>query len=355
MKKILIFSYHLSGFGGTESVLNEWFKHLNKKNGYELELLIYGRGGYPDHSFSKNKNVNMFPHETGLKRIKTLYRLRKKISANNYDYILCLGLNHLKGVFLALDTLPNLMKRPKVFYWTHFRIEPDQFNNKTKKLLQRCDGILSLCEGMTKQFDYFDISSNKLYTIYNPINRANFKPNSSKGNTFYYIGRLYEEQKRVSDIIKAFHLLINKEKLDCNLIIIGIGQSYDFYKYLIDKYKLSNNIELCDLWFKDPWEYINSIDSLILSSNFEGFGMVIAEALARGVPVISSNCDVGPKDLIVNDYNGYLYNTGDLLELKDNIKKIINKELESTQDEIASSIERMYIDNYFNKIKSILI
>ncbi|WP_018652349.1 glycosyltransferase [Actinobacillus capsulatus] len=353
MKKILIFSYHLNGTGGTESVLNAWFNNLNLDSGYKLDLLIYG--GQPDLSFLKAKSVSVIHKEDTLKsKIIALYKLRNQLAKNKYDYVICLGLNTLKAVQIALKTLPKV--NTKVFYWTHFRVENSQFNEKVEKQLSETDGIITLCEGMTEQFYRFNLDRNKIHTIYNPVtpvDSINFKPRSKDSNNFYYIGRLDENQKRVSDIIKAFHLLINKEKIKARLTIIGIGDSYDFYEYLIKKYKLEDSIELCDLWFKDPWDYIKEIDALILSSNFEGFGMVIAEALTRGVPVISSNCSVGPADLIQNGHTGYLYEVGDLLALKECIKKVINKEISTSQEEISKSLEKMYIENYFARVKEI--
>lgn len=350
MKKILIFSYHLNGTGGTESVLNEWFSHLNPEAGYDVELLIYG--GYPDLSFIKTNKVSVLEKRDNVfNKIKSLFKLRYILNKGNYDYVLCLGLNTLRAVQLALKSIPNT--KTKVFYWTHFRVESSQFNKKTEMLLNNCDGILALCDEMKNQFCKFSIDSNKVHTIYNPIKRASLKPKSKNGNKFYYIGRLDENQKRISDVIKAFHLLINKENIDCSLTIIGIGDSYDYYKYLIEKYDLEDKVELCDLWFKDPWEYIDEIDCLILSSNFEGFGMVIAEAISRGVPVISSNCSVGPSDIITHNYNGFLYEVGDLLALRDTIKNFLKSGLSTSQEDIVNSIDKMYVHNYFDRVKKI--
>lgn len=82
--------------------------------------------------------------------------------------------------------------------------------------------------------------------------------------------------------------------------------------------------------------------------------MVIAEALARGVPVISSNCEVGPKELIIDSNNGYLYDVGDINQLADCIHNIMKGCLKTSPSEISSSIERMYTDNYFSRIQKIL-
>lgn len=350
MIKVLLFSYHLMGKGGTETVIDKWFTHLNKD--YDLELLIYGDGPQPDQAFLQGKKASMLKHEKGVNRVKALYYLWKKISLNNYDYIICFGFNHLRAIHMALKFMKG--KKPKVFYWTHFRVEEHQFNKKHKDLLEASDGVLALCDQMAEQFSRFNLSPNKIHTIYNPVERANLMPKTKDNNSFCYIGRLDENQKRVSDIIKAFYLLVKRENKNYKLKIIGVGDSYDFYNYLIKRYKLQQHIDFVDLWFTNPWDFIDEMDCLILSSNFEGFGMVIAEALSRGIPVISSNCPVGPSDLIIDGKTGYLYEIGNLLELKDKIDCIATKKLSTSQKDISNSIEKMYTENYFLRIKSIL-
>lgn len=352
MKKVLIFSYSLSGTGGTETVLNSWFENLTIESGYDINLIIYGSGGAPDYSFLKNKNVRVLDYKIGIKRLKVLYELRKIIKKEKYDIIICLGFNLLRAVLMVLKTI-SFQKYPKIFYWTHFRVELNQFNKKNKKLINKVDGILSLCEEMSKQFLWFSVDEKKIHTIYNPINRSKIKKKSNSSNVFYYIGRLDENQKRVSDIIKSFYLL-KREDVDFKFNIIGVGDSYNFYKSLIQDFSLDKYVDIINIWFKDPWEFVEEIDCLILSSNFEGFGMVIAEALARGVPVIASSCPVGPSDLIKKGDNGFLYPTGDVLSLKESIKLIIEKKISLSSREIQSSIERMYVENYFLNLKKIL-
>lgn len=350
MKKVLLFSYHLMGKGGTETVIDKWFTYLGKD--YELELLIYGDGPQPDQAFLQGKNASVMPHKKGIHRIEALYGLWKKIYFNHYDYIICFGFNHLRAIHMALKFIKG--KKPKVFYWTHFRVEENQFNKKHQKLLEKSDGVLALCEKMAEQFKYFGLNSDKVHTIYNPIERSRFIPRTKSNNSFCYIGRLDENQKRISDIIKAFYLLVKRENKDYKLKIIGTGDSYDFYNYLIKKYSLQKNVDFIDLWFTNPWDFIDEIDCLILSSNFEGFGMVIAEAIARGIPVISSNCPVGPSDLIEDGKTGYLYEVGNLLELKEKIDYIVARKISTSQEDIADSIDRMYVDNYFLRIRNIL-
>ena len=61
-------------------------------------------------------------------------------------------------------------------------------------------------------------------------------------------------------------------------------------------------------WKDNPWDYVQSPAALILASEYEGFSLVCYEALASGIPVISTKVD-GVTDIICNGVNGYLYDS----------------------------------------------
>ncbi|EAB6034262.1 glycosyltransferase [Salmonella enterica] len=349
MKKILIFSYQLLGTGGTESVLNAWSKNLESSaDEYHIDLLIYGNN--PDHSFLENKKIRTIPIAKGYDRFFVINKIRRIVKSGRYDIIICLGLNFLRAINYATRLLAN---KPKIIYWTHFRVEPNTFSGKTSRLLKNTDGILSLCEGMTAQFVELEVEKEKIHTIYNPIEKALFKERSNSGKRFWYVGRLDENQKRISDLIRVFYILKNEGHTDYTLDILGVGESLYYYVDMVKRFSLQNQIRIHDLWLRKPWDFIDEIDCLILSSNFEGFGLVICEAIARGIPVISSNCPVGPSDIIKPGVNGYLYDVGDLQGLRDRILQF-TKEFSNSKEEIANSIDKMYTNNYFLNVKNIL-
>lgn len=349
MKKILIFSYQLLGTGGTESVLNAWSKNIESSSeDYQIDLLIYGSN--PDHSFFENKKIRTIPIEKGCYRLFALHKIRKIVRHGKYDIIICLGLNFLRAINYSTRFL---VSKPKVIYWTHFRVEQNSFTGRTSRLLKNADAILSLCEGMTDQFIELDVEKEKIHTIYNPIERAEFKNKSHGGKKFWYVGRLDESQKRISDIIRAFYILKTEGFTDFTLDILGVGDDIFYYLDMVKRFSLQDQVKIHDLWLRKPWDFIENIDGLILSSNFEGFGLVLCEAIARGIPVISSNCLVGPADIIIPGVNGYLYEVGDLIGLKNSIIKLAN-DFSASQEEISSSIDKMYTENYFINVKNIL-
>ncbi|MGX7233345.1 glycosyltransferase, partial [Enterococcus italicus] len=137
--------------------------------------------------------------------------------------------------------------------------------------------------------------------------------------------------------------------------------TFDFYGDGPDREKILNLVEEFKLdefvfihgWITNPFEKIVQADYLVLSSKLEGFGMVLVESISRGLMCISSNCKVGPADIIKESINGYLYNNdSDLLEL---LIKCINNPRYRNYENVKQSIESYYTDNYFKNLYKILL
>jgi UDP-D-galactose:(glucosyl)LPS alpha-1,6-D-galactosyltransferase len=92
----------------------------------------------------------------------------------------------------------------------------------------------------------------------------------------------------------------------------------------------------------DPYRILNEgVTALILTSRFEGFGMVLAEANQRGIPVISSDCQSGPSDIIIPGKNGYLFPEGDMKAFVQTSNDVIDGKLSfDTPETIAKTSER---------------
>jgi glycosyltransferase involved in cell wall biosynthesis len=144
-------------------------------------------------------------------------------------------------------------------------------------------------------------------TIYNPIvfpATILEKPAAIPENYILFFGRLEEEIKNFSLLLNAF----SKSKVyenDIKLLIIGNGSSQDFILAKVIELQLENHIQILPFQ-KNILPYIQHAKCTILTSHFEGFPMSIIESLAAGTPVISVDCETGPKEIIQNRYNGIL-------------------------------------------------
>ncbi|WP_276861675.1 glycosyltransferase family 4 protein [Anaerococcus tetradius] len=181
-----------------------------------------------------------------------------------------------------------------------------------KTLLPLADG----CVFQTKEAqEWFPKKlQRKSKMIYNAVKDDffNIQRNVEK-NTVVTCGRL-EEQKNHKMLIDAFELVVRK-LVDAKLFIYGEGSLRNELQNIIDKKGLGNNIKLCGNSNNIPG-VLSKADLFVLSSDYEGMPNALMEALAAGVPSVSTDCPCGgPRMLIDNNKSGILTSPGDYEEL----------------------------------------
>ncbi|MFR3500127.1 MAG: glycosyltransferase, partial [Paraclostridium bifermentans] len=165
-----------------------------------------------------------------------------------------------------------------------------------------------------------------------------------------YIGRLENTFKRIDVLLKAASLI----KTDWELTIIGSGEHEADLKSLSKKLGIENNIKWLG-WIEKPWEVIDKSTVLVLTSNSEAFGLVLVEALQRGLPVISSDCE-GPKDIIKNYKNGFVFERGNYHQLANIFNGISDKIIALPDyEECIKSVEKYRIGHVVDKIEAYIL
>lgn len=123
--------------------------------------------------------------------------------------------------------------------------------------------------------------------------------------TFVAAGRL-EWQKGFDTLIAAFHLL--RSQIAARLVIFGVGSLRSELQDQIDALGLADCVVLAGFTPK-PMEQMRAATAFVLSSRFEGFGLVLVEALAAGTLIISTDCDYGPNEILERGRYGTLVPT----------------------------------------------
>ena len=286
-----------------------------------------------DVEYTLSENVNrsyIEEKETSENRIKKNIRrclaLRRAIKKMNPDIVVSfmqendvrnlvanIGLKNVKSVM-------SVRNDPQVLFsgWLRNRIFRFVYNH--------ADGVVFQTEEARKWFG------------------ENFRPKSKviinqTAEKFYNVKRFdsvkgivtfgsYLPKKNHSLLIRAYAKIANDIKDD--LYIYGNGTLEQDYKRLIDELKLTKRVHLCGVT-DHPETILASSKLFVLSSDHEGMPNVLLEALASGIPCISTDCPCGgPKAVIDNMENGILVPTNDVDALADAMRLVLlNEDLQN--------------------------
>jgi len=194
----------------------------------------------------------------------------------------------------------------------------------------------------------------KIISIYNPIENCikNKKKIKRNKNQLLTVGRI-EKQKNFPGILYAIYLLSKKIK-GIKLIIIGSGSEK---KNIIDqakKLKITDKIIFKN--FINPKNYYKKSGLLILNSFFEGLPNVLLESMQYKIPIISTDCESGPREILKNENFGYLVKVDDPEALAKKINYVISnykKALKKT-NHAYKSLDRFQIDNQCKKYEKLI-
>ena len=360
MKKNVIIRSGSLRMGGLERVLIEVLQNIDKKK-YNLTLVIdddCGQGNIFEkdipkeipYYFLKPQKLIEKTNYYKLRRKNILYKLMYNIYMNIETYIKSKNIKKLIeklgkiDVFIDYDAgatkyIENIEADKKVV-WIHNSI-PNLKKSEGKikrfgKRLEKYDRIVAICDEMKEELkDIYPNLKDKIIRIYNPFNFSrvlNLKDDMSELtekdkellNEDYCItiSRLDTVQKDYKTLLKAFKILKSKG-INKKLYIVGDGPSKEEIENMIKEYDLIEEVKLLGR-FKNPYVWLNNADFFIHSSKYEGFGLVLIEAAILDKLIISSNCPVGPTEILENGKSGILFNVGDSQELAEKIEKVLN-------------------------------
>ena len=207
-------------------------------------------------------------------------------------------------------------------------------------------------ERIVRRFDKFVVLTNEDKGYWGGLPNIEVIPNAAihvsknysevKNKRVIAVGRL-DYQKGFDRLIQAWKLVQHTGRFsDWKLDIFGQGEWREMLQQMIDKQGLQNTVKINPPTNAILNEYVHS-SLLVMSSNYEGFGMVLVEAMSCGVPVISFDCKCGPKDIIQPGLNGLLVPNGDIQALADAMMKVMEDE---AYRKMLSLNARKVVDTY---------
>ena len=190
-------------------------------------------------------------------------------------------------------------------------------------------------EKIVSKFDKFVVLTNEdkgywgqlpnIEVIPNAAMHIGNKYSDSTAHRIIAVGRL-DYQKGFDRLIEAWALIQKHKKYkDWNLDSFGQGEWHDMLQQMIERHGLQDNTHINRPTRDIGTEYAKS-SLLVMSSNYEGFPMVMIEAMACGLPVVSFDFKCGPKDIIKDSINGLLVPNGNIDALAQAMIKIMDND-----------------------------
>ena len=174
-------------------------------------------------------------------------------------------------------------------------------------------------------------------------NAANFiadKYSDCTAKRVIAVGRL-DYQKSFDRLILVWEK-VHQQMPDWTLDIFGQGEWKEMLQRMIDERALQDSIRLMEPTKNIGKEYSES-SMLVMSSHYEGFPMVMVEAMACGLPAVSFDFKCGPKDIIKDGENGVIVPDGDIDALAETMMKLMgDDELRKRMGEEAKKVVETY-------------
>lgn len=352
MKKLLFAAVDME-VGGIETALLTLLNYLADKD-YKITLVLEKKQGVflrdldnkikvVEYTPSGHKSIFIRKSINLLKRILfTLkYKNRFSFSASFATYSKVASFvartasknNVLWGHADYLDLYKGDKEKVKEFF---NQVHYDKFNKIVFVSKKACESFISIYPNAKDKV----IFCNNLIDYKKIQNLSKETINETKTKyTFVNVGRHDELQKKLARIIDAAKLL-KEDNIDFEILFIGEGKDTKFYKELVEKYDLQQQVKFLGLK-RNPYPYIKLADAIILSSDYEGYPVVFLEALILNKPLITTDVSDAIED--INDKFGKVVKktTDDLYKtMKQFIEKGFFVKCKFNAEEYNKEIER---------------
>ena len=327
--------------GGIESVTYELSNYL-RSNGCVCYCLSLNKSNYIDNdkqlflpnsscfvneenklfliNFVRNKQIDVLINQGGFDKDCSL--LASEVIKYDVKLVSCIHNSLLDRIRHFDVTYYNILKKKKI----QFLLKYTQ-NNYVKNLLclmyllkyqkhfkrlHKCsDRVVLLSDSLKNDFSFFiGELSDKVCAMPNPIpaNICDSQANTQKEKIVLYVGRIDMQQKR-PDLLLQIWSMIYKDHKDWKLIIVGGGKDLNYLKTYASSLHLENVIFEGN---QNPIPYYQKASILCMTSSYEGFGIVLVEAMNMKVVPIAFESFSTVRDIIDNDNNGVLISPFDI-------------------------------------------
>jgi len=188
-----------------------------------------------------------------------------------------------------------------------------------RRLYPRADGIIAISQGVADDIvANTGVSPDKVHVAPNPVVTTELETAGERAPSHSWfddpeaavitaVGRL-TAQKDFPTLLRAFARMVTEPR--ARLLILGEGEDRAKLEALADRLAIRDRLDMPG-FVLNPHAFVGHSDVFVLSSAWEGFGNVLVEALALGVPVVATDCRSGPREILAGGLYGALVPVGD--------------------------------------------
>lgn len=348
MKKILLYIDNLY-LGGAQRVMSNLANYFAKE-GYDVVLVNEIKPDINKKTYKINEEIKrIYLEEKSIRgffyrQVKRVCTLRSIIQDERPDVVLSflgptnvrmlvatIGLNVKKIVSVRNDPYKEYGKGLKKIF--------------VRELFKLADGCVFQTSDAASYFSNDVQKSSKV--IYNPVNEVFYKTQRTNiKNEIVSIGRL-QDQKNPMLLIEAFGSIAKKYP-DWKLCFCGEGELKSLLENRCKELGILSQV-VFEGQISDVNKKLSNAAIYVLSSDYEGMPNALMEAMAVGVPCVSTDCPCGgPRELIKDGKSGVLVPVGDVSKMADALERLIFKE--EYRELLGEAAKRQALNFKFDKI-----
>lgn len=325
--------------GGTGTYLTQLYQLQNLIPGLTIHTLCLHK---PQYRNIDVLNISFFQADdaqpqkfslqfTALWRyLRIAWWMHRQLSSRSPDFIISIDI--YCNIIVALLHLVSFKNRSKLILTTHINLKENIkyrasgflrsiLKSTVSSLYNVADKVIAVSSDITKQhITYFNIKESKCMTILNGVRIAGNKRRKRMENRIVSVGRLVP-QKDFDTLISAVGLVAKKIP-EIELIIYGEGPERASIEKMAQEKSVADKVVLKG-WSQNVTKEFSHVDLFTFSSNREGFGYVIIEAMSKGLPVISTDTPYGPAEILCEGKYGILVPMKDAKAMSDAIISLL--------------------------------
>ncbi len=367
MKKIILVIPNLRGGGSEKTIVNLSNFFVNKN--YKVILITVSKNHNDYKSLIDNK-IKMISLNSS-RTLFSLFKLRRILNKEKPQYVISV-LTHIN----VLCCISSIFLKNKLIILEHIPVLQAIYSKWSEIIVylfaiifyKRADTVISTCNDLNYDLrNYLLVPNNKIKVFYIPVTDKKYiELSKEKINNIFFnnkdnnlkkiitVARL-EKQKDYVTALKSVKILADSG-FKFRYFILGQGSQKFYLQKLVHNLKLDDYVVFLG-FSKNPYKYIANSDLFLLTSQFESFGMVLAESLMLGTPVVSTNCFCGPSEIIDNENLGFLVNVKDPISISNGIVKSLKKKYDkqiliNKSNKYSIEVIGKYYLDLFSKLES---